>query len=203
MPTPEEITRHHDDEDASGGRSAWVDGARPMPGIEVVEADPRWPADFTRLSEQITAALGSRALAVEHVGSTSVPGLPAKPIIDIDLTVADPADEAAWLPALEALGFELVIREAWWHEHRALRYGGPPRCNLHVFGPDSPEVIRHRIFRAWLVEHPEDRALYRDAKLGAADAANAAGEHVMEYNARKEPVIRAIYDRAFRAAGLL
>ena len=63
--------------------------------------------------------------------------------------------------------------------------------------------MRHRIFRDWLREHPDDLALYRDAKLGAASAANAAGEHVMDYNARKEPVIRAIYDRAFRSAGLL
>ncbi len=78
-----------------------------------------------------------------------------------------------------------------------------PRCNLHVFGPDSPEPVRHRLFRDWLLEHPEDRDRYRDAKLGAAEEANAADEHVMDYNARKEPVIREIYDRAFRAAGLL
>ena len=141
-------------------------------------------------------------LALEHVGSTSVPGLAAKPVIDVDLTVADPADEPAWLPALEAAGFTLVVREPWWHEHRALT-GEDPRCNVHVFGPDSPETIRHRLFRNWLIEHPEDLRLYRDAKLSAASAANAAGEHVMDYNARKEPVIRAIYDRAFRAAGLL
>ena len=62
----------------------------------------------------------SVALAVEHVGSTSVPGLAAKPVIDVDLVVADSADEDAWLPPLEAAGFRLVIREPWWHEHRAL-----------------------------------------------------------------------------------
>ena len=78
-----------------------------------------------------------------------------------------------------------------------------PRASLHVFSPGAPEPVRHRIFRDWLREHPEDLALYRDVKLAAAAEANAAGEHVMEYNARKEPVIRAIYDRAFRAAGLL
>ena len=74
---------------------------------------------------------------------------------------------------------------------------------MHVFSPDCPETIRLLLFRDWLRTHPDDLALYRDAKLGAASEANAAGEHVMEYNARKEPVIRAIYDRAFRAAGLL
>ena len=201
MPTPEEITRHHD-EDASGGQSAWVEGKHPRTGIEVVEPDPAWPWAFATLEDAIRLALGDAVLEIEHVGSTAVPGLPAKPVIDIDLTVADSADEPAWLPALEAAGFELVIREPWWHEHRALRYDDP-RCNLHVFSPGAPEPIRHKIFRDWLSEHPEDLALYRDAKLGAASESNAAGEHVMEYNARKEPVIRAIYDRAFRAAGLV
>ena len=200
-PTPEEITRHDYDE-PSGGQSAWVAGARPEAGIEVVDADPAWPEVYADIADRIRAALGVRALGVEHVGSTAVPGLPAKPVIDIDLTVADPADEPAWLPDLETLGFELRIRETWWHEHRALRLGRPP-ANLHVFGPDSPELVRHRIFRDWLIEHPEDRDRYRAAKLGAAAEANSAGEHVMDYNARKGPVIREIYDRAFRAAGLL
>lgn len=201
MPTPAEITKHHDAEPPEG-QSAWVNGKRPRIGITVVEANPNWPEDFTSLAQRIVAALGPLVLEVEHVGSTSVPGLPAKPVIDIDLTVADPADEANWLPPLEGAGFDLVIREPWWHEHRVLVFGYPS-CNLHVFGPESPETIRHRIFRDWLREHPEDVALYREAKLSAAEESNAAGEHVMDYNARKEPVIRAIYDRAFRAEGLL
>ena len=201
MPTPQEITRHYD-EDASGGASAWLPGKAPRKEIVVVEPDPAWPWTFATLEDRIRGALGEKALAVEHVGSTAVPGLPAKPIIDIDLTVADSSDEAAWVPPLEAAGFELVIREPWWHEHRCL-VAEDPRCNLHVFSPDCPEPIRHVIFRDWLLAHPDDLVAYRNAKLAAAEAANAAGEHVMDYNARKQPVIRAIYDRAFRAAGLL
>ncbi len=201
MPEPEEITRHHDDEPPAG-RSAWVGGRRRRGDIEVVEPDPGWPGSFTVLAGRIRAALGEAALEIEHIGSTAVPGLAAKPVIDIDLTVADSADEAAWLPRLEVAGFTLVIREPWWHEHRCL-VSEQPRGNLHVFSPGCPEPIRNRIFRDWLRERPEDLALYRDAKLGAAAASNAAGEHVMDYNARKEPVIREIYDRAFRAAGLL
>jgi GrpB-like predicted nucleotidyltransferase (UPF0157 family) len=201
MPTPEEITRHHGSAPPDG-LSAWVDGRTPPSRVELVDPDPRWPDVFVSLASRIREALGPRALDIEHVGSTSVPGLPAKPVIDIDLTVANSAAETAWLPSLEAAGFELVIREPWWHEHRCL-VTDRPRSNLHVFSPDCPEPIRHRIFRDWLIEHPEDQALYRDAKLGAAAQANAMGEHVMDYNARKEPVIRAIYDRAFRAAGLL
>jgi len=74
---------------------------------------------------------------------------------------------------------------------------------LHVFGFDSPEPVRHRIFRDWLRGNPADRDRYAAIKRQAAAAANARGEHVMEYNARKEQVIRDIYHRAFAAAGLL
>jgi len=201
VPTPEEITRHHDDETPEG-LSAFVLGRRPRTRAEVVDADPDWPVDFAVLAGQIRDALGNAVLDLQHIGSTSVPGLPAKPVIDMCLTVADSADEAAWMPQLEAAGFDLTVREPWWQEHRCLVCEAP-RANLHVFSPDAPEPIRMRLFRDWLREHPDDLTLYRDAKLGAANEANAAGEHVMQYNARKQPVIRAIYDRAFRAAGLL
>lgn len=177
-------------------------GARPRTGIQVVAADPSWPDAYARLAVRIREALGEGVLGLSHVGSTSVPGLAAKPVIDVDLTVADSADEDAWLPALEDAGFVLVVREPWWHEHRALVHDDP-RCNVHVFSPDATEPVRHLLFRDWLREHPEDVELYAAAKADAAEETNAAGEHVMDYNARKEPVVHAIYDRAFRAAGLL
>ena len=135
------------------------------------------------------------------MGSTAVPGLAAKPVIDIDLTVADPGREQDYVPALEAIGFLLVIREPWRYGHRALQ-ADEPRCNLHVFGFDSPEPVRHRIFRDWLRASPE-RDRYAAAKRQAASAANGAGEHVMQYNARKQQVVREIYHRAFLAGGLL
>ena len=159
MPTNEEITRHHDDGPPAGA-SAWVPGAKPRTGVEVVEPDPAWPAQYDVLVRRIRGALRDSVLALEHVGSTAVAGLPAKPVIDVDLTVADSADQPAWLPALEEAGFTLVIREPWWHEHRCL-VADEPRCNLHVFSPDCPEPVRHRIFRDWLCEHPEDRTLHR------------------------------------------
>jgi GrpB-like predicted nucleotidyltransferase (UPF0157 family) len=201
VPTPAQITAHGGDEPPAGA-NPWVAGAGPQTGIEVVAYDEVWPAWYELLEERIRGALGWRVLGLDHVGSTAVPGLPAKPIIDVDLVVADPAVEAAYVPALEAAGFELRVREPWWWEHRLLRHTDP-RCNLHVFGPESPEPIRNRVFRDWLRAHPDDLALYRDTKLAAAAAANAAGEHVMQYNARKQQVIRQIYDRAFAAAGLL
>ena len=190
------------DSAAPPGADPWLPGAAPATRIEVAGPDPGWPRQYDVLAGRIRDALGWRVLQLEHVGSTSVPGLAAKPIIDIDLTVADPGREQDYVPALAAAGFTLVIREPWWYGHRALTAAGP-RGNLHVFGPDSPESVRHRIFRDWLRGNPADRDRYAAAKRHAADQANAEGEHVMQYNARKQQVIREIYARAFTAAGLL
>jgi GrpB-like predicted nucleotidyltransferase (UPF0157 family) len=202
VPVRAQIVSFDDPEPPPPGVSAWVGGAAPERGIEVADADPAWPRQYGVLASRIRVALGWRALQLEHVGSTSVPGLVAKPVIDIDLTVADPSREQDYVPALEAAGFRLVIREPWFYGHRCLRAGQPP-CNLHVFGFDSPELVRHRLLRDWLRGNPGDRDRYAAAKRQAADEANASGEHVMQYNRRKQPVIREIYHRAFAATGLL
>jgi GrpB-like predicted nucleotidyltransferase (UPF0157 family) len=199
VPSPEDITRHHE---PVPGEDPWVAGPPKPEPIEVTDHDPTWPATFARVEAAVRAALGDFAIAIEHVGSTSVPGLAAKPVIDIDLTVADPADEAAYVPALERSGFTLVIREPRWHQHRCLTLPDP-RSNLHVFGRDCPEVVRHRMFRDWLVAHPEDCALYERAKRAAAKETTEKGGVIMDYNRHKEPVLRAIYERMFRAEGLL
>jgi GrpB-like predicted nucleotidyltransferase (UPF0157 family) len=204
MLTPEEITRHHD-APPPPGENPWVDGSAAAPyEIQVVEYDERWPADFERLATRVRDALGDAVLELHHVGSTSVPGLPAKPVIDADLVVAQPADEASYVPALEAAGFVHTIREPWWHGHRLLKHHDP-MTHLHVFGPDCPEVVRHRMFHDWLVEHPDERERYAAAKRTAAAEMNArpGGGTGMDYNAHKEPVVRDIYDRMFRAHGLL
>jgi GrpB-like predicted nucleotidyltransferase (UPF0157 family) len=202
-PTDAEITRHHDDgrPDSEG----WVDGQVQTPyHIEVEEYDDRWPADFARVAARIRGALGDRALEIHHVGSTSVEGLPAKPVIDVDLVVADPADEPSYLPDLVATGFVHVIREPWWHEHRLVKHPDP-LTYVHVFGPDCPEVIRHLMFQAWLRQHPHDLTAYAEAKRDAATEMNArpGGGTGMDYNRRKQPVVRAIYERMFRAHGML
>jgi GrpB-like predicted nucleotidyltransferase (UPF0157 family) len=202
MPTNEEITRHHDD---PPGLDAFVDPSAQQPyEIKVVEYDGDWPAAFARVATQIRQALGDRILEIHHVGSTSVPGLPAKPVIDVDLVVADPADESAYIPDLVAAGFVHTIREPWWHEHRLVK-GAEPLAHVHIFGPDCPEVIRHRMFRDWLVEHEDEREQYAAAKRVAAAEMNArpGGGTGMEYNRHKQPVVREIYDRMFRAHGML
>jgi len=202
MPSRAEIISFDDSPPPAGANPWVVPGAGPGTGIEVTSPDSAWPQLYDRLAGRIREALGWRVLQLEHVGSTAVPGLPAKPVIDIDLTVADPGRERHYVPALEAAGFQLLVREPWWYGHRMLRADEPPG-NLHVFGFDSPELIRHRIFRDWLRGNPGDRDRYAAAKRQAADQANAAGEHVIAYNARKQQVIREIYHRAFTAAGLL
>jgi GrpB-like predicted nucleotidyltransferase (UPF0157 family) len=195
VPTFAEITRHHD---SDPDEDPWVNGPPPPETVEIVAYNPEWPRRFQSLAAEIRTALGSAIVDIEHVGSTSVSGLAAKDVIDIDLIVADPRDEQRYVPALAAIGYILTVREPSWHQHRCLRLADP-RVNLHVFGPDCPETIRHRMFRDWLRAHPEDRERYEDAKRAAVPG----GGNSMDYNRRKEDTIRAIYDRLFRAAGML
>lgn len=200
MPTRESLTTF-DDGEPPAGASGYVPGAGPSQAIDVVPPDPAWPDVAEDLIGRVREALGWRVLDLQHVGSTSVAGLWAKPVIDLDLIVAAPAEEERWLPQLLERGFELRVREPWWHEHRMLRLL-EPACHLHVFGPEAPEPVRHRLFRDWLRGDDADRELYAATKRSASEATRADGGHGMDYNLRKETVIREIYARLFAATGL-
>jgi GrpB-like predicted nucleotidyltransferase (UPF0157 family) len=196
MPTAAEIVAF-DDSPPPPGLSPWVGTPEQPRRIEIVEPDAAWPRTFAGLRDRLLDALGERALRIEHVGSTSVPALAAKPVIDIDLTVVDTDDEDAYVPDLEARGFVLRVREPWWQGHRCLVLAAPA-ANLHVWPPDSAEPVRHRLFRDHLRENAADRELYaRTKRAVAVDGLMSA------YNARKQQVVREIYARAFAAAGLL
>ncbi|KAL4990659.1 grpb/dephospho-CoA kinase [Aspergillus falconensis] len=178
---------------------------RPQKRIEIVEPDPAWPAAFAVIERRIKAALPQGSLLyIQHVGSTSVPNLPAKAIIDVDVVVVDPTAEETYAPALENAGFQFLFREPKWYEHRMFGCA-EPYANVHVFGPESPELVRHRLFRDWLRDpkHEADRELYANVKRQAADESRNAGETVLEYNDRKEPVIREILRKVYEAHGLL
>lgn len=157
-----------------------VDGA-----ILLADYDPSWPTLYRREATRVRGALGKRVLMLEHVGSTSVPGLPAKPIIDMLLGVADAATEPAYVPPMEAIGYVLRIREPDWHEHRLFK-GPDTDVNLHVFSADSPETDRMLAFRDWLRTHDDDRERYLRTKRELAarhwvytqDYADAKGEVV-------------------------
>ena len=156
-----------------------------------------WPRRYADLAAKIRAALGVKILRLEHVGSTSVPGLAAKPLIDIILVVADPTDEASYVPPLEAIGYHLRIREPEWHQHRMLKYPSP-EVNLHVFGPDCVEVARMLAMRDWLRRNADDRALYERTKreLAARD-----WTYVQQYADAKSAVVEDILSRALPALG--
>ncbi|MDN6667112.1 MAG: GrpB family protein [Brevibacterium sp.] len=201
---PGEIIRFDD----AGDPDMWSRSDQPVAPIEFVDHDPSWSEQYLRLSDDILSVLGPTALGIAHVGSTSVPGLAAKPIIDIALVVSDAVEEAAYRPSLQAVDFELVIREPAWYQHRMFKHidaetgiSLTPMCNLHVFGPRCPEFSRMCLFRDRLRSNPDDRNRYQEAKRASAADANGAGETVMEYNARKQGVIRGIYRSIFRAEG--
>ena len=135
--------------------------------IAIVDYNPQWPELFLIEAGRIRALLGDAALRIEHTGSTSVPGLAAKPIIDMLLVVANSADEASYVPPLERAGYVLRIRESGWHEHRMLKGPGAD-INLHVFSTGCPEIDRILLFRDWLRTNPADRDLYQRTKLALA-----------------------------------
>jgi GrpB-like predicted nucleotidyltransferase (UPF0157 family) len=160
--------------------------------VQIVDYDPAWPRLFEREAKRIQTALGNRTLLIEHVGSTSVPELAAKPRIDVLLVVADSADESAYVPALEAVGYVLRIREPDWHEHRM--FNGPDTdVNLHVFSPGSPEVDRMLLFRDWLRSHASDRQLYERTKR---ELARKDWKHMQNYADAKTSVVEEILARA-------
>jgi GrpB-like predicted nucleotidyltransferase (UPF0157 family) len=160
--------------------------------IELAEYDATWPTSFAREAERIRAALGDRARLVEHVGSTSVPGLAAKPIIDIVLAVPDSSDEGAYVPALEAAGYVLRIREPDWYEHRSLR-GPDTDVNLHVFSEGCPEIGHVVAFRDHLRANEPDREIYERTKR---ELAAREWTYVQDYADAKTAVVEEILSRA-------
>ena len=182
------------DLDAAAG--VLVEGLTRTPRqITVVPYDPSWPSRYEALALLVRSALGDRVLALDHVGSTSVAGLAAKPVIDADLTVADSADEESYVPDLERAGLVLRVREPDWEQHRMLTV--PDRSlNLHVFSAGAAEPHRHLLFRDWLRGHAEDRELYAAHK---AALAQRGFTDAMDYNNHKAALVYDIYERAFAA----
>jgi GrpB-like predicted nucleotidyltransferase (UPF0157 family) len=178
-------------------RAATVGELKPFAGrVVLVDYDPEWPELFLREARKVRVALTDRALRIEHVGSTAVPGLIAKPILDIVLAVTDSSDEAAYPSDLEATGYVLHIREPNWHEHRMFK-GRDPDVNLHVFSSSCREIDRMLRFRDWLRGNASDRDLYAHTKRKLA---LHEWKFRQNYADAKTPVIEDIMARA-NAAG--
>jgi GrpB-like predicted nucleotidyltransferase (UPF0157 family) len=159
--------------------------------IELLPYDPDWPAQYAREEAKIRAALGA-GVVVEHVGSTSIWGMSAKPIIDILLAVPDSADEASYVPQLTQQGYRLHLREPTWEQHRLLK-GERPAVNLHVFTTGSPEIARMVAFRDRCRAVPQEAALYESTKQALAER---VWRHVQHYANAKAEVVEAIIARA-------
>lgn len=185
-------------EEGDPDENPWISGSPTIENIVVESYSPFWVDEFNKQQKSIATALSDSFVEIEHVGSTAVPGLHAKPVIDIDLIVDDPGRETDYVPALSRIGYTLTIREPSWYQHRMLRLA-EPRVNLHVFGRNCPEHLRHLLFRDWLRAHPDDRQRYADAKSIAAEGVDTA--HA--YNMNKQTVVRDIYQKIFRAHGLI
>ena len=164
--------------------------------ITLVPYDPKWPESYAREAERIRTALDQRALMIEHVGSTSVPGLTAKPIIDILVAVPDSSDEPSYVPLLEKAGYRLTVREPDWHQHRLFK-GPDTNINMHVFTVGSSEIERTIRLRDWLRNNPHDRKLYAETKQ---QLASQKWHYVQNYADAKSKVIEAILSRAQASA---
>jgi GrpB-like predicted nucleotidyltransferase (UPF0157 family) len=155
--------------------------------IELAEHDPRWALRYATHRARLLEALGESAATIEHIGSTAVPGIAAKPVVDMLVTGVDFFDARA-RSRLESAGYEVVVDEPG---HRMY---APADRSAHVhFGADPREERHHVLFRDWLRDHPEDRVLYENVKRRLAAQ---PWSHTNEYAQAKSAVIQAIVRRA-------
>lgn len=164
-------------------------GGREKRAIVIADYDPAWPERYEAERARILGAVGPQVRRIEHIGSTSVPGLAAKPIVDILVAVDDPDDEAAFVPALEAAGYVLRVREPG---HRMLR---TPELDVHVhvWRDGSPDMAKDLAFRDRLRASAADREAYERLKRSLAQR---DWDDMNRYAEAKGPLIREITRRA-------
>jgi len=156
--------------------------------IEIHDYNPDWPGKFETHARIIAGALGNNARQIEHIGSTSVPGLAAKPIIDILVVVANSADESTYLPQLEAAGYVLRVREPDWNEHRMFRTPEND-VHVHIYSAGCAEIHRNLLFRDRLRQNSDDRRRYEQTKR---ELAAREWSDMNEYANAKTEVIESI-----------
>ena len=170
-----------------------VGGVEPL-RLELHGYDERWPGTYLDHRQRIRVALAAQDVGVEHIGSTSVPGLAAKPVVDIVVTVDDITAEEDYLDALLAAGYELRVREP---RHRLVRT--PARdVHVHLYERGDPAVDAYLLLRDHLRSHPDDRALYESTKRALM---SERWDDTNDYADAKTDVISAITSRARAARG--
>jgi GrpB-like predicted nucleotidyltransferase (UPF0157 family) len=173
--------------------------ARGTQPIEVVAYDPRWPLEYQRERDRIAAALGENAVAIEHVGGTAVPGLPAKPVIDIMVGVPDIERAGQAVAGLINLGYQYVPElESQLPERRYFRRGTPETHHVHMVAISSDFWEEHLLFRDYLRTHPQAAEEYGKLKRGLANRFRFDRD---AYRAGKVPFIDTVVDAARREAG--
>ncbi len=166
-------------------------------GIEVVDYDLNWPRRFDESRVELVGAFGPSLQAIEHLGSTSVPGLAAKPVIDIYVSVADLDDVRGIEPALRELGYRPVDFGVAGRLYYVRRRGGVETDHLHVIPAGRFDELNQRLLRDWLLAHPEDVRRYGELKRRlAADGDRAA------YTRCKTGLIQELVDAARAERGL-
>ena len=190
--TPEPPTREPATE--AERRAAWIGEPTRADGpIHLADYDPAWPALYEREAARIRSLLGDRSGCSNMSGSTSIPGIAAKPIIDIVLAVPDSGDEPAYVPDLEAGGYVLRAREPNWFEHRLFEARTrKSTCSVFAFG--SPEIDRMLAFRDHLRANEYERRLYEATKR---ELAARHWVYVQDYADAKGEIVEAIIARAF------
>jgi len=164
--------------------------------IKIVDYDTNWPERFETHRNIIAHALGRDAIRIEHIGSTSVPALAAKPIIDILVVVTDSADESCYLTRLESAGYELRVREPDWNEHRMFRTHARD-VHIHIYSRGCQEIERNLTFRDRLRRNLHERRHYENTKR---ELATQAWPDMNAYARAKTKVIEEIIAAA-QAAG--
>ncbi len=160
--------------------------------IQLASYDPEWPSQFSQLADNVRQALGEKVLLLAHVGSTSIEGMPAKPVIDMVLVVADSTDEPSYVPPLEEHGFVLRLCEPDWFQHRMFKTPDI-EGHLHVFSEGCEEVQRLLVFRDWLRANDDDRMLYENTKR---ELAARKWKYIQHYADAKTEVVEDILGRA-------
>jgi GrpB-like predicted nucleotidyltransferase (UPF0157 family) len=167
--------------------------------IEVVDYDPNWPALYAEERDRVAAGLGGAAKAIEHVGGTAVPGLAAKPVVDIMIGVEDIERAGQAVAGLIELGYEYVPElETQLPDHRYFRRGTPDAYHVHMVSLDSDFWTEHLLFRDYLRGHPQAADEYGRLKRGLAARFR---DNRKAYTEGKRPFIETVIAAARREAG--